>query len=369
MRYHGAGDARMQNKKAAMNRPLRGIDAGDDATPMASAMVGNSPAMLEVFDQIRRFAACDLPVLITGESGTGKELVVRAIHERSRRAGGPNVAINCAALPASLIASELFGYEKGAFTGAMARRCGHIEHSEGGTLFLDEIGDMPLDLQGYLLRFLQESEIVRVGGRTPIKVDARVITATNIPLRAAIAAGRLREDLFYRLNVLTLHLPPLRDRAGDAELLAVHLLRKIERELGQDRRVIAPAAMAAICGHSWPGNIREMIATLRRAVILANGARIEVSDLRIEPAPLAVGMLAARTRPYRAQDDGPRPEPGSPAERAAILNALEASRHNMTRAAEAIGVSRVTLYRMLRRTQIELPPHARLPMAGLDAAK
>jgi len=338
-----------------MNRPLRAVNAGDDATLMASTMIGNSPAMLEVFDQIRRFAACDLPVLITGESGTGKELVVRAIHERSRRAAGPNVAINCAALPASLIASELFGYEKGAFTGAVSRRHGHIEHSEGGTLFLDEIGDMPLDLQGYLLRFLQEGEIVRVGGRTPIKVNARVITATNIPLRTAIAAGRLREDLFYRLNVLTLHLPPLRDRNGDAELLAVHLLRKIEGELGQDPRTFAPAAMTAIQQHSWPGNIREMIATLRRAVVLANGPRIEVSDLRIEPAAPAVAALNQRVRPYHAQDDAPRPEPGSPAERTAILRALEASQHNMTRAAEAIGVSRVTLYRMLRRTQIELP--------------
>ncbi len=352
-----------------MNRPFRAMKAGDDATLMASTMIGNSPAMLDVFDQIRRFAACDLPVLITGESGTGKELVVRAIHEQSRRAAGPNVAINCAALPASLIASELFGYEKGAFTGATSRRHGHIEHAAGGTLFLDEIGDMPLDLQGYLLRFLQEGEIVRVGGRTPIKVDARVITATNIPLRAAIAAGRLREDLFYRLNVLTLHLPPLRDRNGDAELLALHLLRKIEGELGQAPRAFAPAAMTAIRQHSWPGNIREMIATLRRAVILANGPRIEVSDLRIEPAPLEPAALSQRARRYCVGDDRPRPEPGSPAERTAVLSALEASQHNMTRTAEAIGVSRVTLYRMLRRTQIQLLPHARPQMAGLATAK
>ncbi len=227
-----------------MNLPLRGIDAGiglrgdgrcsplasrgaapsaspDDALPTAY-MVGNSPALLEVFDQIRSFANFDLPVLITGESGTGKELVARALHEQSRRAAGPNVAVNCAALPATLIAAELFGYEKGAFTGATARRCGQIEHAHGGTLFLDEIGDMPLDLQGYLLRFLQEGEIVRVGGHKPVKVDARVIAATNVPLRAAVAAGKLREDLFYRLNVLTLHLPALRDRDGDAEVLATH---------------------------------------------------------------------------------------------------------------------------------------------------
>jgi len=377
-----------------MNLPLRGIDAGiglrgggrcsplasrgavpsaspDDALPTAY-MVGNSPALLEVFDQIRSFANFDLPVLITGESGTGKELVARALHEQSRRAAGPNVAVNCAALPATLIAAELFGYEKGAFTGAAARRCGQIEHAHGGTLFLDEIGDMPLDLQGYLLRFLQEGEIVRVGGHKPVKVDARVIAATNVPLRAAVAAGRLREDLFYRLNVLTLHLPALRDRDGDAEVLATHLLRRVERELGQSSREIAPAAMAAIRAHSWPGNIREMIATLRRAVILAKGVRIEASDLRIEPgiepgiepahgaasAPATRGRShraqGSRARPY-IQDSHARPEPGSPAEREAIVGALQESRHNVTRAATALGVSRVTFYRMLRRTQVELP--------------
>ena len=190
-------------------------------------MVGNSPPMQEVFEQIRRFAACDVPVLITGESGTGKELVARAIHDHSRRAGGPFVALNCAAVPATLIASELFGYEKGAFTGATARRHGHIEHAHQGTLFLDEIGDMPIDLQGLLLRFLQEGEILRVGGRQPIKVDVRIVAATNVRLREAIAAGKLREDLYYRLNVLTIHLPPLRERNGDIEILATYTdLRK-----------------------------------------------------------------------------------------------------------------------------------------------
>jgi len=272
-------------------------------------------------------------------------------------------------MPATLIASELFGYEKGAFTGAAARRCGQIEHAQGGTLFLDEIGDIPLDLQGYLLRFLREGEIVRVGGHKPVKVDARVIAATNVPLRAAVAAGRLREDLFYRLNVLTLHLPALRDRDGDAEVLAVHLLHRVERELGQSSHEIAPAAMAAIRAHPWPGNIREMIATLRRAVILAKGARIEASDLRIEPAHVAARAPATRGRPYRAQGSHARPEPGSPAEREAILGALQESRHNVTRAATALGVSRVTFYRMLRRTQVELPQQAKPWMAGPAAAE
>src|SRR6516165_709205 len=232
-------------------------------------MVGNSPPMQEVFEQIRRFAACDVPVLITGESGTGKELVARAIHDHSRRAGGPFVALNCAAVPATLIASELFGYEKGAFTGATARRHGHIEHAHQGTLFLDEIGDMPIDLQGLLLRFLQEGEILRVGGRQPIKVDVRIVAATNVRLREAIAAGKLREDLYYRLNVLTIHLPPLRERSGDIEILATYFLREIGRELGRELSGFTPAAMAAMLSYPWPGNVRELIATMRRAVVLA----------------------------------------------------------------------------------------------------
>ena len=197
-------------------------------------MVGSSPSMREVFEQIRRFAACDVPVLITGESGTGKELVARAIHERSRRLNKPYMALNCAALPGSLIASELFGYEKGAFTGATTRKAGLLEHADGGTLFLDEIGDMPIDLQGILLRFLQEGEILRIGGREPLALDVRVVAATNVRLREALANGRLREDLFYRLNVLTIHLPPLRDRGEDIELLAQYVLQQVVSEFGRE---------------------------------------------------------------------------------------------------------------------------------------
>ena len=239
--------------------------AAPDASLVASAcgelvpdsstvfMVGNSPVMLEVFDQIRKFAACDVPVLITGESGTGKELVARAIHHHSARAAGPFAALNCAAVPATLIASELFGYEKGAFTGAVSRKHGHVEHAQGGTLFLDEIGDMPIDLQGLLLRFLQEGEILRVGGRQPIKIDVRVVAATNVRLREAIAAGKLREDLYYRLNVLTIDLPPLRERAGDVEVLATYFLRQIARELQREMQGFTP-----------PGHGRAARASLAR---------------------------------------------------------------------------------------------------------
>jgi DNA-binding NtrC family response regulator len=340
--------------------------AAPDASLVASAcgelvpdsstvfMVGNSPVMLEVFDQIRKFAACDVPVLITGESGTGKELVARAIHHHSARPAGPFVALNCAAVPATLIASELFGYEKGAFTGALSRKPGHVEHAQGGTLFPDEIGDMPIDLQGLLLRFLQEGEILRVGGRQPIKIDARVVAATNVRMREAIAAGKLREDLYYRLNVLTIELPPLRERAGDIEVLATYFLRQIARELHRAMQGFTPRAMAALLAHRWPGNVRELIATIRRAVVLGSGPLIDLCDLRLEAAsgPVAAPAKAA-TKP-RKQPGAARPQPGSETERETILQALQENRFNMTRTARGLGVSRATLYRMLQRNRIEL---------------
>jgi DNA-binding NtrC family response regulator len=338
--------------------PIRGPEAASEAMANASTvfMVGNSAVMLDVFEQVRRFAACDVPVLITGESGTGKELVARAIHERSGRAGGPYVALNCAAVPATLIASELFGYEKGSFTGANARKNGHIEHAHRGTLFLDEIGDMPIDLQGLLLRFLQEGEILRVGGRQPIKVDVRVVAATNVRLRDAIAAGKLREDLYYRLNVLSLHLPPLRERDGDVEVLATYFLRQIAQELRRELHGFTAAAMAAMLAYQWPGNVRELIATMRRAVVLTNGPQVDVGDLRLDPPLSAPSAARAPTRQPRPRSV-PRPKPGSDGEREAILQALQDSNFNMTRAAQLLGVARATLYRMLERNRIELGQH------------
>jgi len=333
-----------------------GLAASGEAAPGLPTvfMVGNSPDIHEVFEQIRGFATCDVPVLITGESGTGKELVARAIHHHSARATGPFVALNCAAVPATLIASELFGYEKGAFTGAVARRPGHVEHAQGGTLFLDEIGDMPIDLQALLLRFLQEGEILRVGGRQPIKVDVRVVAATNVRLREAIAAGKLREDLYYRLNVLTIDLPPLRERDGDIEILASYFLGQIGRELQREKEGFTAQAMAAMLSHRWPGNVRELIATMRRAVLLAKGPLIDVYDLRLEPPqtlPAAAAEPAPRP-PKRLRQT--RPEPGSEAERDGILQALQDNRFNLTRTARTLGVSRATLYRMLQRNGIEL---------------
>ncbi len=352
------------NHHSGPNQPLSVLHPGvggvsvpvsDTDESYQAFMVGNSPAMLAVFEQIRRFAECDMPVLISGESGTGKELVARAIHDRSARANGPYVAINCAAVPATLIASELFGYEKGAFTGANVRKPGQIERAHKGTLFLDEIGDMPADLQGHLLRFLQEGEIVRVGGHEPIRVDVRIIAATNVRLREAIATGRFREDLYYRLNVLSLILPPLRERDGDVEILAAYFLRQIAQELGRPRRGLSPGAFTALRTHSWPGNVRELIATLRRAAVLANGEQITEADLRLEePAAAPAANAAGRDdRPVRLV----RASAGSLEERQAVMNALQEHDFNITSASRALGVSRVTFYRMLERNRIALRQH------------
>jgi transcriptional regulator with PAS, ATPase and Fis domain len=308
-------------------------------------MVGNSPVMYEVFEQIRRFATCDMPVLITGESGTGKELVARAIHNRSSRSTGQFVAINCAAVPATLIASELFGYEKGAFTGANSRKRGQIELAHRGTLLLDEIGDMPIELQGHLLRFLQEGEIVRVGGHEPIKVDVRVIAATHVRVQEAINTGRLREDLYYRLNVLNIHMPPLRERHGDIEVLAAYFLHQIARDLGRDVRAFSPDAVSALEAHDWPGNVREFIATIRRAVVLSDSECVQRADLRI---------CAARSTIQLSAPSLARPAPGSDAERDMLRNALQRHGFNVTRTARELKISRVTLYRMLARNCLTL---------------
>jgi DNA-binding NtrC family response regulator len=332
-------------KSGSITREISALRSNKDEglrTP-ETFMVGNSAVMQTVFDLIRRFAKYDVPVLITGESGTGKELAARAIHDHSSRAGQPFVAINCAALPPGLIASELFGYEKGAFTGAITRKPGQIEQADGGTLLLDEIGDLPVELQGHLLRFLQAGEVLRVGGHTPTKVNVRIIAATNVRLPEAIAQGRFREDLFYRLNVLSLRMPALRERNDDIEVLAIFLLRRIAAELGCDVRSIEPEAMAAMRAYRWPGNVREIIATLRRAVVIANGPCIKVEDLCFpsqEPEVLR--------QPFTT-----RPATGSPEEKEALIAALGACRSNITRAAQRLGVSRVTLYRMMRRHDLE----------------
>ncbi len=314
-------------------------------------MVGSHPAMLRVFSTIRKVARTDTPVLVTGESGTGKELVANAVHERSPFREGPFVAINCAAIPSTLIASELFGHEKGAFTDARERKLGKIESASNGTLFLDEIGDLPLELQGHLLRFLQEKTIERVGGTRTIQVTTRVIAATNVDLWEAVEAGKFRKDLFYRLNVLPIHLPPLRERGNDIELVARYFLQRFSSELERPDLEFKSSAIAAIRNYGWPGNVRELISVIRRAVVMAESRCIDASDLDL---PVSV-------------DDGGRlptiEEARYQAEQEAIQRALHKHNDNINRAAKELCVSRVTLYRLIEKHAIVYTPRGRKRVA------
>ena len=319
-------------------------------------VAGGSVQMRQVASLVERFEKTDEPVLITGESGTGKELLARAIHNGSRRAHGPFVALNCAAIPSGLIASELFGFEKGAFTGAAARTLGQLEHAHGGTLFLDEIGDMPIDLQGHLLRFLQEGQIRRVGGRELINLNIRIVAATNVQLRQAISAGRFREDLFYRLNVLTLPVPPLRERKEDIPLLAHHFLAVASRDFGRSVEGFTSDAMATLLHYQWPGNVRELMSVVRRAVVVGDGPEVDASSLHGLDERFLTPLASApsASSPVAALLPVMLPRPGSPEERTVLLTTLERLGENVTATADALGVSRVTLYRMLRRHDIAL---------------
>jgi transcriptional regulator with PAS, ATPase and Fis domain len=308
-------------------------------------MVGASPSLLRVFDAIRRYSISSAPVLVTGESGTGKELVARAIHERSSWNAGPFVAINCGALPPTLIGSELFGYEKGAFTGANNRKIGRIESAAGGTVFLDEIGDLPFEIQAHLLRFLQEGTIERIGGCKTITINARVIAATNVDLRKAVANHQFREDLFYRLHVLTLNLPPLRERGDDILLLSHFFLQRFADEIGRGKLELSPEAAAFVMNYPWPGNIRELIASLRRAVIMEETSSIRVESLGLnqlaqekEIAPRSQDLSAARAT----------------AEAAVIRATLERNGFNVKQSAREMGISRVTLYRNIQKYNITI---------------
>jgi DNA-binding NtrC family response regulator len=325
----------------AVSEPDASPATAEDAEPY---MVGASPAMHRVFAAIRKFGATNAPLLITGESGTGKELAARAVHERSAYAKGPFVAINCAALAPTLIAAELFGYEKGAFTGATQRRIGRLESAHGGTIFLDEIGDLPLEQQAHLLRFLQERTIDRVGGTRPITVEARVIVATNVDLRRAVQRKQFREDLFYRLNVLTLHFPPLRERGHDIELLATFFLRKFAEEQGRVVAGFTDDAWARIRSHDWPGNVRELIGCIRRAVVMAEKSWIGAQDLGVEENAGPRGAGRHDVEPLRR---------GS-IDEATLRDALDRANGNVTNAARALDISRMTVYRLMRRFGIDV---------------
>jgi two-component system, NtrC family, nitrogen regulation response regulator GlnG len=258
-----------------------------------SALIGRHPRMQEVYKAIGRIAGSDVTVLLRGESGTGKELVARAIHHYSRRSGRAFVAVSCAAIPGTLLESEMFGHERGAFTDAKERRLGKFELAQGGTLYLDEIGDMPVELQTKLLRALQERTIERVGGQESIRVDVRVLAATNRDLEVAIRQGTFREDLYYRLNVVTLNLPPLRERRRDVPLLVEHFLAKYAESLGE--RGVAPEALDRLVGHEWPGNVRELENVIQRAMVLAQNGVILPEHLPIGPVSAAASVAVDAT--------------------------------------------------------------------------
>ncbi|MEA3119194.1 MAG: hypothetical protein QOI13_2464 [Paraburkholderia sp.] len=295
-------------------------------------MIGNSEPMQRLYRGVEKCARNNAPVFIAGESGTGKELTAHAIHEQSSRAGQAFVAINCAAIPASLLQSELFGHERGAFTGALQRKIGRIEAAAGGTLFLDEIGDMPHECQAVLLRFLQEGTIERLGGNGVIKVDARIVSATHVDLQQAIADGRFRTDLYHRLCVLRLDEPPLRERGHDIKLLAYHGLSLHKRDGMRKIRGFSGDAIAAMFNYSWPGNVRELINCVRRAVVMAEGRFITAADLGLPDSEPKQGRTLAEIR--------------SEAERAAVREALARHAYSLSSAAIELGVSRATLYRL-----------------------
>ncbi|MBR9828637.1 MAG: sigma-54-dependent Fis family transcriptional regulator [Oceanospirillales bacterium] len=303
-------------------------------------MVGASPQMLKIFDLIRKVAQTDATVLIMGESGTGKELIARAIHQRSSRQSFPFIAVNCGALPESLIQSELFGCEKGAFTGAHQRRIGRIESAHQGSLFLDEIGDLAANLQAHLLRFLQEGTIERLGSSQSIEINTRVIAATNIDLEQAVKEGRFREDLFYRLSVLNIKVPPLRERGEDKELLARFFFNKFCNDHSGQLKGFTQEALDAINQHPWPGNVREMINRVRRGMIMSDNRLITPQDLNLEPS-----LIRTHTPETFKTLDEARAE----AERVVIEHTLSQCQNNVSRAAKMLEVSRVTLYRMMEK--------------------
>lgn len=312
------------------------------ATVRANAglgLVGASPQMAVVRERLRKFAGFDMPVLLTGETGTGKDVAARAIHACSARSAGPFVAINCGALPENLVQSELFGHERGAFTGANARKIGRIEAAEGGVVLLDEIGDLPLEAQCNLLRFLEAHTIERVGGTRSIEVDARVVAATHVDLKRAVAEGRFREDLYYRLNVLHVQLPPLRERAGDVELLARHFLEQFHKLHGTRASAFSPAALKALVGYAWPGNVRELINRVHSAAVVAERRVIDAHGLGLASvAPQPANLQAARAQ----------------TERETIAGHLRASGFNMSECARRLAVSRVTLYRLCKKYGIRI---------------
>jgi two-component system nitrogen regulation response regulator GlnG len=330
--------------------------------PKLPSLIGQAPAMQDVFRVIGRLSASSMTVLITGESGTGKELVARALHQHGPREARPFIALNTAAIPAELLESELFGHEKGAFTGAEGRRSGRFEQADGGTLFLDEIGDMSAALQTRLLRVLAEGEFYRVGGHVPVRVDVRVIAATNQDLARGVADGRFREDLFHRLNVMRIAIPPLRERRDDIPLLLEHYLRKAADELTVMPKTIAPDVLARLCAFDWPGNVRQLVNTCRRLTVVAPGREIRLSDLPADlggaaPAPPAQAWtdgLSTWAQQQLEVGDGPLLATAlADFERTLIRVAMARSQGQRQEAARLLGWGRNTLARKIRELGLE----------------
>ena len=303
-----------------------------------SGLMTRDPGMLKLCRTIEKVASSNATVMLLGESGTGKEVLARGLHHASSRKGGKFVAINCAAILENLLESELFGYEKGAFTGAAKLTLGKIETASGGTLMLDEIGDLPISLQAKLLRFLQERTIERIGGRQEIPVDVRIVCATHQDLTALSKEGKFREDLYYRLAEIVIHIPPLRDRVGDPALLAHAFVRRFSQEQNRSTMSLSDDAVRAIENHSWPGNIRELENCIKRATIMADGNQISLEEVGLSPAKdeFAEGMLDLRT----LRDE---------TEKRAIIAALGRVNGNIVKASELLGVSRPTLYDLMHR--------------------
>ncbi len=315
------------------------------------SLIGNSPAMVLLFDTIRQAAPTQATVLVQGESGTGKELVAHAIHRLSTRAQGPFIAVHCAALSASLLESELFGHERGAFTGAVAQRRGRFELADGGTLFLDEISEIDASVQVKLLRVLEERTFERVGGDAPVEVDIRLIAATNRNLRSLVAEGKFREDLFFRLDVININLPPLRERAGDVPLLCGRFVEEFATRNNKEVRGITPDAVNLLSSYAWPGNVRELRNTIEKMVVLVHGDRLTARDVPPNIKEAARGAGGDRGVPAPAL--AAATDSLADAERLLIREALRKHGGNRTLAAQALGISRRTLHRKLRQYRDE----------------
>jgi transcriptional regulator with GAF, ATPase, and Fis domain len=336
--------ARLEGRARQLEQRLVALRQALDSQYGFDRILGQDPAFREALAQAAKVAATETTVLLTGESGTGKEVVARAIHHGSPRADGPYVAINCAALPDTLVDSELFGHERGAFTGADKQKPGRFELAAGGTLFLDEVGELPPAVQAKLLRVLQEHEFQRVGGTATLRADVRLIAATNQDLEDAVASGIFREDLFYRLNVFRVHLPPLRDRGDDVMLLAHHFVREIGARLGRGEPGLSRDAEELLRSYPWPGNIRELENAVERALILAEGSLLTPGHLGLRE------MHAGHTEtPDLRAPEKPAPEALADLEKRAVLAALEHTGGNKTRAASVLGITRTQLRTRLKR--------------------